>query len=767
MYLVYTNSMDRAIRMACCLDGVILSDRTKVRADTVDQYYAQLVRETQESGSVRCYFRGMLYVFVFSEGAISAPAKMVDYDKKYAKIENRPTPFFPTPFISRPMDSWFQTHREDYWGLLDKADQLINAASDDYEGELAFSQFEAAHAQDVGAIRIRIMRARPRMITEECVREAFNATEDPVGRSALVTCYQCRERLDWLVACNATNVLSSEVPGKVYPIGRTEAVLLALVSNRCKEVETPGACLKCEVSTLDGKPLSLTLCGHLTMTEAQEIAAGLPKTGLVVKASNRTSTMRRPRLFDIFTLQAEMWETHRLPPRDVLAACERLYNEGYISWPCGSSNAPWAMKGVLSQAMQSLGESKFLQDPRRVTQAANDFMAWDSAEHRWKRWGVVVTGQPPAAGMPADMRSIYQAIVESNIRFLTKREREVGLTLAFDLGGKSLIHSQRRKILSEADGADMTTMSGKEYPEGTVFCVDEARAERASAAPYTPWELLSDAHSLAEGSLQDSASYLASALDNLASWGYVKPLDGDSVQITERGMDMYRRLEPTGLSDVSGILSWDGRLQALADKQVLPFSVRDDMPVYIEDLCQDLRMSCQELQAADGRTLSDCVCPHCHSAVVAEPSGDWKCSSCKWKVPASFKGHDLTTADIVNLLAAGRTRCINDFQSAKGPYTGYIVMENGVLKLSFDPGLTCPVCGKPLALYRWNFKCQDAECGFALERSLCGHTWTDSEIKTLMSGGATVPIHFVSKAKKEFYATAQLDADKKIQLIYV
>lgn len=80
MILVYTNSRERAMRLATAIDGVVLRNKQKIRPSNYDSLRDILEQELITDGYVRAFFRGMPYVFLYSDGPIKAPCKMVDYD---------------------------------------------------------------------------------------------------------------------------------------------------------------------------------------------------------------------------------------------------------------------------------------------------------------------------------------------------------------------------------------------------------------------------------------------------------------------------------------------------------------------------------------------------------------------------------------------------------------------------------------------------------------------------------------------------------------
>lgn len=83
MILVYTNSRERAMRLATAIDGVVLRNKQKIRPSNYDSLRDILEQELITDGYVRAFFRGMPYVFLYSDGPIKAPCKMVDYDASY------------------------------------------------------------------------------------------------------------------------------------------------------------------------------------------------------------------------------------------------------------------------------------------------------------------------------------------------------------------------------------------------------------------------------------------------------------------------------------------------------------------------------------------------------------------------------------------------------------------------------------------------------------------------------------------------------------
>ena len=66
---------------------------------------------------------------------------MADYDASYASFKDRPIPFLPNQFEYRYVDAGFEAKLAKYHDIIHDAAEIVNAASDDIEGELCFLQF--------------------------------------------------------------------------------------------------------------------------------------------------------------------------------------------------------------------------------------------------------------------------------------------------------------------------------------------------------------------------------------------------------------------------------------------------------------------------------------------------------------------------------------------------------------------------------------------------------------------------------------------------
>ena len=170
MIVVYTNSRERAMLLATRLDGVVLTNNIKVRPQNYAEYHDKLESELIADGYITAFFCGQQYLFVYSDGAISEPYKMVDYDEEYTNLDKRPLPFIPQELQRKIVEPNFEARQALYQQIVNDAAGIINAAEDNLRGELAFAQFCDIFVTDSS---IHISRVRPRSMVESCVFESF------------------------------------------------------------------------------------------------------------------------------------------------------------------------------------------------------------------------------------------------------------------------------------------------------------------------------------------------------------------------------------------------------------------------------------------------------------------------------------------------------------------------------------------------------------------------------------------------------------------
>lgn len=784
MILVYTNSKERAMRLATALDGVVLRNKQKIRASNYNDLSNMLEQELVMDGYIRAFFRGVPYVFVYSDGPIKAPCKMVDYDASYASFNDRPIPFLPEEFQHRYIDHAFEERIQTYHAIIHDAEEIVNAASDDIEGELCFLRFmdEVVASGERGKYRLGSIKiVHPCTMNEADVMDAFaipDMWEDGYGASAAAA---RREYLEWLVSCNATNALTKfNLTRRLIPVGRLESAILALIAEQDREENKPISPSKAMFSGV----VQLTLPAPYTIHGKSEVEAriltGFPTTEKdgnsilqKIKAYGKASVMKAehtlhsetPRLLNLSTLQQRACERCDISLEEISDAINWLYLNGYITWPTSSDRNPWSNKSRITKAVSMLSQDPLFAD-RIGPSDVEDFLQWDSDNSSDPRTGVCVTENalPPTA--PKNCLAVYQVIVDSLVDTMTARSFTDVLSVYLMCDGYKIAITDRLEGTQPFQPKkDEPLKTGVEVP-----ITDAHLLTREGIQHYTTQKIIESMLAITSGRAYWNDSHIFSnALYNLVAWKHLSVDKAEGTYlITEEGKRAYSYIRNTILADISEIVSWDLRLAAVAQSSKKTdsgarTSFFADVCAYAADIVASIEEVCNTMKELGGFMPSDFTCPLCGGDLDFHEEGGCNCRNCKFVIPDKLFGHVMRIADVGALVTKGTTPLITDFVSAKGTYAARITLNEGKLNRSFVSPYPCPKCGKPLNEYAWGVKCADDTCSFSMNTTIRGHHLTDDEIMTLVTHGKTKDLNMVSQRGSPFKAKLSLAADGSVQ----
>lgn len=755
MVVVYTNSKLRAMVLATAIDGVVLRDKRKVRINNIAELRQALEAEFDISGSLKVFFRGEPYIFIYTNGPPCALYRMVDYDPAFAKLSNRPVPYFPPNVEYRVVDEEFKQRSEYYASLLQGASYVLNAASDDYNGEISFLQFIS-----VTGYKGQSFRVRPQLISTSSVIEAFNRLEDANSRRLITAACALRERLDWAYSCNISNAVSSMCyERKIMASGRTEFVLLALISshpgtagaqkNKSKKQYRVRLTMRSDVGFPGGSSVVHAESSKVydSKEEAEAQAKRFSPLEKVVVGRDASIVQGSNRLHSTFSVQTEALRKYGIPPEETIEILDKLFLQGYISWPTDSSAIPWSYKKLLSQIVASSTTSN-QSGTTILPKDVDEFNEWDYEEPLFGHGGIIATGAPVwVEPLTVKQQQVYDMIVKSNADTLAASDHYGAVLRSVK------VHDDMYSI--------------EEYPcYAMVFTVDSAAPVEAASAPkYDVASLIDDAKDLYQSAFINDSSFFVRAISNLVAWRMITVSD-DSVQLTPLAELFLKYMDP---SETSEIVIWDERLLRIAAGRESYEAFRSDYHAYIEEQVGVIKALCDEIRMYNGKRKAEIRCPVCGANLVFDGAFPVVCSDskCSFKIPDKFYGHRITDEDVSAILAEGKTRLIEDFVSAKGSYAARIVIQNGTLTRSFESSHTCPFCSSPLTEYRWGLQCKNDACKFSINKEICGHRFTDEELSALMRLEQTAPIEFVSsKTKKPFTARVSIGDDKTVKFAF-
>lgn len=756
MIVVYTNSKERAMLLATRLDGVVLSNNIKVRPQNYLEHHDQLERELTAEGYMTAFFCGQQYLFVYSNGTISVPFRMADYNAVYEDCKERPTPFIPDELDRKIVDPDFEKRLPLYRQIVQDAGGIVNAAEDNLRGELAFSQFcDLCEVDDV----LHIWRVRPRSMTEACVFETFNSPEDgSISKDYQVAC-RLWERFSWLLSCNIYNSLGKYSLNNVnFPTGYLEALILSYLYHEKKSKVRE----KVQVELSDGSYCTVQqFDGNSTFPAQQVIQLLNSSNSNKAELVNHIDTVTRAQLYNIFTLQFDAEERFGFEPAKIVEMAYSLYNHSYITWPTESSSMPWDMKVEFTSASVAINANPTFTNkfkPRELDR----FSDWDMFNNPYKHMGILITGKVLGPDMTPDERKIYDLICENNIAAVTEKRREIINTYKMSVGEHELLLMSR--AIKTVHWTEEMNHSG-DMADAAVNMV--SATVKTKPSDFSKRSVLIDIYTAMKDGFWPDPLAFSTAMNNVIAWGQVTVTSEQRIDLARRSWQGLKYLLFTQACDFSCAVNWVKRLSFIAQATGDADSFVQDTSAYVRDICDEISNSADELKECGGICLKTCECPVCKNTGEVAEDGSWHCSSCTFTIPASIFGHPLGKADIAYLLTHKRSRLMDGFVSAKGKeYSARIIISQGKLERSFVAPFPCPKCHGSLNEYAWGLKCQNAECGFTLNTTVCGHKLTDMETAQIFSGKQTKFMHLTNSKGKSFVAALALKDDFTVQFVF-
>ena len=256
---------------------------------------------------------------------------------------------------------------------------LILATDPDREGEaISWHLAEALRGRRAIGKDTRISRVVFNAITEDAVTRAMGNPRD-VDRD-LVEAYLARRALDYLVGFNLSPVLWRKLPG-ARSAGRVQSVCLRLIVEREMEIEAFRAREYWSVKALLACPRGQPFEARLTELAGEklgkhsikdEIHANLAADAIRSRDLAVTSVEAKPFKrnpappFMTSTLQQEASRKMRFGPRETMAAAQRLYEAGHITYmrTDGIDMAPEAVSAARVAIKDLYGDDYVPKSPR-------------------------------------------------------------------------------------------------------------------------------------------------------------------------------------------------------------------------------------------------------------------------------------------------------------------------------------------------------------------------------------------------------------------
>ncbi|MDY5630889.1 MAG: DNA topoisomerase 3 [Bacteroidaceae bacterium] len=291
---------------------------------------------TQHDG----YMEGNGYQVTWTFGHLCELKEPHEYNELWKRWSMSSLPMIPTRFgIKLKEDRGVQKQFATIQRLMQGAEMIINCGDAGQEGELIqrwVIQKSGAHCP--------VKRLWISSLTEEAIREGFNALKDQSDYQSLYEAGLSRAIGDWTLGMNATRAYTLKyrqqgITNQVLSIGRVQTPTLALIVRRQQEIENFKPVPYWVLSTLYRDTLFTAVMeegdrGFKTQEEGQAALDAIRDSLFAVTdVQKKKGTEAPPRLFDLTSLQVECNKRYGFSADLTLQLIQSLYEKKLTTYP--------------------------------------------------------------------------------------------------------------------------------------------------------------------------------------------------------------------------------------------------------------------------------------------------------------------------------------------------------------------------------------------------------------------------------------------------
>ena len=216
--------------------------------------------------------------------------------------------------------------------LMNAADSIVNCGDAGQEGEL----IQRWVMQMAGAT-CPVKRLWISSMTDEAIRDGFNALKDEAEYRRLYLAGLCRAIGDWLLGMNATRLYTLKYgqQRQVLSVGRVQTPTLALIVNRQKEIENFKPEPYYVLSTTYRDTLFTAVKGRYKDKDeglkALNAIVGKPFT--VTDIQKKAGREAPPMLYDLTSLQVDCNKKYGMSAEQTLNTIQTLYEHKLTTYP--------------------------------------------------------------------------------------------------------------------------------------------------------------------------------------------------------------------------------------------------------------------------------------------------------------------------------------------------------------------------------------------------------------------------------------------------
>lgn len=642
------------------------------------------------------------------------------------------------------------------------------------------------------------------------------------------------------LSCKYGEKFNSDINSSKYKplsVGRVMTCVLGMIVEREREIknfkETPfykitadcesfiATWKAVEGSAYYESPKLYSDTGFLKKEDADALMVELSNnpTLTVTEIERKDEKKYAPLLFNLAELQAECSRVYKISPDETLAIAQKLYEAKLTTYPRTDARVITnAIAAVVKYNLEGISKGSYHQDIAASILSEGRYKDIASTKYTddskvTDHYAIIPTGEGDFSGLSNLELSVYHKIID---RFLSifmppAVYKKTNVTLKNTNGESFFASASELKEAGylEAVGIPDEKEKGQAIPD-SLSQGDEidAKYEVKEGKTQPPKRYTSGSMILAmenagnlieEEELREqikscgigTSATRAATIAKLVGLSYIKLNEKTQVLTPgiagEAAYDIVYETLPDFLSPKM-TASWERGLSQIERGKIDKENYLDKLNEYITVRVEEIK-ALNNGQSFQGKAFEKKVvgkCPICGADVTNTKRGSWVCTrykkddpeGCRFGIPGTMCGKELTEEQMTTLLNKGKTELIKGFKKKKedGSFTGktysaflYFNEEEGKVKMELptaetDPGLgECPNCGSKVRYGKFGAYCT-GNCGMSLGK-VRGKQLSENQAakmlrgeKFLLSGlknkeGKTYEAYFTPKAIVDYSYT--------------
>lgn len=694
--------------------------------------------------------------------------------------------------------------------LFNGADEIIVATDAGREGELIFR-----YIYEYLGCRTPFRRLWISSLTDEAIRKGMNELLDSDKMAPLSEAAHARSEADYLVGFNASRALRLATGYKGnLSLGRVQTPVLCMICERFQAnknfVPTPFW----QISAMVHKDMTnfevLSKRKYTSENDAREDEkiVNTSKEMRVITVEKKQVTTKPPLLYDLTSLQRAANTKLNLTADETLKVAQSLYEKKFLSYPrTGSRYIPEdvfktipTLIGKVATYQRFASAAEDLKGKKLCRKSVDDNKITD--HHALL----------PTDNIPSSLSGSEKAIWEMVAGRLLEAFGEDSLSdrTSVELDCKGIRFCASGSVLTKAGwkavfGPDTETEAKKEndesepdagrlpeLKENETLPAGQIKTVRKTDKPlpiYTDASLLADMETcgkkIEDEELREAMKDVglgtpatrAATIEVLITRNYISRQSKKLIP-TELGQKIADTVKGRKIADVKTTGEWERELSRIEQGKLGKGDFDERIKRYVLEIIDDLKENSKTLEGVSTSAEPTRECPCCGKpmknlkfSIVCEAEN----GGCGFKINREIAGKKLP-ATAINALAQGKeTSVIKGFKSKSGKsFDCKLKVDKQEKKVAFVlsqgpatpvmQGLVCPCCGNNLNDDKWKLSC---DCGLTIYKTNGGVTFSEEQLRTILSGGKVYLKGMTSKAGKKFNATLKLNTqDKKLDYIF-